>query len=116
MVATRIERWIATGMRDLHAADDAIRSELRRDRTERGDHRGGQPGSLQLRAYRCAAAIAGPSGGGEDDSVDALRLQVRRDLAAHLPRLDHRGADAGRDDVALIQRAEFMRLLELAQR
>src|SRR4030095_15443433 len=70
----------------------------------------------QLRAYRCTAAIAGPSGGGQDHPVDALRLQVRRDLAAHLPRLDHRGADAGRDDVALVQRAEFMRLLELAQR
>src|SRR4030095_388636 len=70
----------------------------------------------QLRAYRCTAAIAGPSGGGQDHPVDALRLQVRGDLAAHLPRLDHRGADAGRDDVAPVERAERMPFLELAQR
>src|SRR5258705_10889324 len=63
VVAARIERRVAAGMRDLHAADDAIRPELRRDRTERGDHRRGQPGSLQLRAYRCTAAIAGPPAG-----------------------------------------------------
>src|SRR5262245_45203173 len=88
VVLLRAQGRITAHVLDARAADHAVRAGREREVVDGRDHPDRNADSLDLLGYRCAATIAGPSGGDEQGAVDARSLEDR-------PRAQHRGGAHG---------------------
>lgn len=67
----RRQVWLSHGIVKFAASHDSSHSDLRGDIREASNHDYGNAFFFDLLGDRSAATSAGPSSGGEDDSVDA---------------------------------------------
>ncbi len=89
------ESRVSADVFDPAAAYDSWRTGSQGEAEEGRDQGDGDALSLDLFRYRCAATIAGPSGGHHDNAVHTPSLEYGRHLTAHAPRIGDRGAAAG---------------------
>src|SRR6516162_11754576 len=115
VVLLEAQRRVTADVLDARATDHTVGAGREREVVDGRDHPNGDADSLDLLGYRCAATIAGPSGGDEQGPVDAGRLEVGGDAAA-VPRRDrHRRAHAGQRVDVLVHAAHPALALEIAQ-
>jgi len=102
-------------MADRLPRNDPGSPESEGDNRDGGEHHRGKPEPFHFTCHRCAATIAGPSGGRQDDGLDSGRQEFFADLPAEAASAIHRGRRPDRDVTVIVKAADLSLALELPQ-